>query len=839
MTRVMVFTASLLCLPAFYASAQDAMGTGVSSTVYKAEAVTSSIATPAAPMVGASPSASQAKPTVAVLDFSANNASASDAAMVSELIRTAVVRTGKYSVIEKNNMNMVLAEQAFQRTGCTDETCAVKLGKVLNARKVIVGSYGMLEGNRLINARLVDVETGKIDSSESLRVDKVENVDRAVGDLVAKLTGANAALPAVVAAPATVAPLSLPSTPSVEAPRPAVHPEVVVKATRMGSPLTDLPTNVSVIGRDEIGRSNALTAADVLKSAVGITEVSDRGTRGSDRDLRIRSGGDTASQVLVLLDGQPVNDVSLGSANLGEFPAENIERIEVIRGPSSALWGANALGGVVNIVTREPVKEGASAKVTALGGSFGNQDYRVSADGKADGKRFAFSAARDESRGWRENSGYRCNDFSMNGGWNMAGWGDLGMRLAWYQSAFGLPGQNTTPIGEYDGEKERRAQSPDASMSTVKRYGQIEYSRRIFSDTKATVRTYGSLNEKEYEWPSALTDDLSTDYSGGIGVQMETPRWGVAGADHRQDFFIRKNKTVTPADRVVDERLVNNAVFVQKAVKWSGLNCILGGRYDHNSEFGGQVNPRLAVAYTPVPALKVSGNVGRAFRAPTFEDLYSPYSSWPASAWGLAGDTGGNPGLKPERAWGYDCGMEARLGSALVARITAFRSDVWDMIAWDDVDPNPNYGKWRPSNVGRAFNRGIEVETGHEVIRGLEHGANYTYLESKGKQEGQDRYKTLMYSPRHRAGYRLDYKHKIGLKTGARVNYTHRVRWEDGYGAVHELPGYTVVDVRISQKIALAEVFFAIDNIFERRYQSREGYPLPGRSFTGGMSMTF
>jgi outer membrane receptor for ferrienterochelin and colicin len=263
----------------------------------------------------------------------------------------------------------------------------------------------------------------------------------------------------------------------------------------------------------------------------------------------------------------------------------------------------------------------------------------------------------------------------------------------------------------------------------------------------------------------------------------------------------------------------------------------MGIRFDHNSQFGGQANPRLSVAYKPVSAFKVSGNVGRAFRAPTFEDLYSPSSSWPASMWGPAGDTKGNESLKPERAWGYDCGVEGSLGDSLVAQVTAFRSDVRDLIAWSEVDPDPNYEKWRPVNVGRVFNQGIEAGMNHKLIMGFEHGANYTYLESKGRQVGQAEYKTLMYSPRHRAGYRLDFACDFGLKAGVSANYTHRVRWDDSFGTVHQLPGYTVVDARISQRIGVAEAFFAVDNIFDRRYQSREYYPLPGRSYYGGASV--
>jgi hypothetical protein len=129
------------------------------------------------------------KQTIAVLDFQANNASAGDAAFVSEFVRSAVVKAGVYNVVDKKNMEKILAEQAFQQSGCTSEECAVKLGKILNVNKMVVGIYGNFEGTRILTARLVDVETGKIEKSETAKGFTPTDVDRASEDLVARLFG--------------------------------------------------------------------------------------------------------------------------------------------------------------------------------------------------------------------------------------------------------------------------------------------------------------------------------------------------------------------------------------------------------------------------------------------------------------------------------------------------------------------------------------------------------------------------------------------------------------------------------------------------------------------------
>ncbi len=129
------------------------------------------------------------KPTIAVMDFTANNASSGDASVLSELVREAVINSGEFTVVDKKNMDKLLQEQAFQRTGCTSEECAVKLGKVLNVQKMVVGSYSTLGQTRFLTARLVDVETGKSERSANVKGFEVADADSAAASLVNRLMG--------------------------------------------------------------------------------------------------------------------------------------------------------------------------------------------------------------------------------------------------------------------------------------------------------------------------------------------------------------------------------------------------------------------------------------------------------------------------------------------------------------------------------------------------------------------------------------------------------------------------------------------------------------------------
>jgi len=146
----------------------------------------------AIPSLGATP---DSRETIAVLDFTPSNASASDAVTITGFVRRAMVQIKKYRVVEKKNMDKILAVQAFQQTGCTDSECAVKLGKVLNARKVVVGEYAVMEGMKILTAQLVDVETSEIEQTGVVQGFDLKGATDAASQLVAQLTGAAVAAP--------------------------------------------------------------------------------------------------------------------------------------------------------------------------------------------------------------------------------------------------------------------------------------------------------------------------------------------------------------------------------------------------------------------------------------------------------------------------------------------------------------------------------------------------------------------------------------------------------------------------------------------------------------------
>lgn len=610
---------------------------------------------------------------------------------------------------------------------------------------------------------------------------------------------------------------------------------IVVTATRLPEPLGDLPTNVSVVTKEEIARLNARNVGEAIRDCPSI-DVSKIGTIGAESTVRIRGGGGVAKQTLVMIDGRAVNSISLGMANLSEIPVDNVERVEIVRGPSSALYGPNALGGVVNILTRRALEEKPITDVHISGGSFNTQIYCLNFGMKRDKIEGLLSASRNSSDGWRENSDYLNNNFTCRVGYDFGNVGNFIVDAGYYGDEMGVPGQNFTPLKEYDGEKERKAQSPEAHQRDRKGYGMLKYKNKIKA-VELETKIYGGDNERIYEDPEASTHDLSKEDKRSGEIQLNLPLGITMGGDIHQERFRRTN-WIDQQDEI-KERILKGAVFLQKIFSIGQLTGTLGLRYDHHSVFGGQTNPRLALVYKPLRGLKFSANLGRAFRAPTFEDLYSPLRSWSASLGGPAGDTKGNQELRPESSWGYDLGMQYELGTTLLGKLTLFRSDVDDLIQWAEVDPAPEYEKWRPSNVGKSYNQGIEAEIIQRIFKDLSHSINYTYLESKGKGKGEADYETLMYTPPHRVNYQINYRNKFGSGLSLELGYTHRQQWKDDWELLHELPGYVLLNLHFSQRILGAELFLQAKNLLDKNYLTRESYPLPGRTISTGIRMKF
>jgi outer membrane receptor for ferrienterochelin and colicins len=600
---------------------------------------------------------------------------------------------------------------------------------------------------------------------------------------------------------------------------------IVITPTRGPRMLKDLPTNVSVITREEIAESSAQNVGEVLKNRLGV-EVRRYGTLGAPSYIGLR--GCSAYQTLVMVDGRSINSVSDGIADLSQFPIDNIERIEVVRGPASALYGANALGGVVNIITREAKEDKATFDVNVGLGSFGTQMSRLNFGTEYTNIKAYFTISNNTSGGWRKNSAYDNHNLTGRLAYAAGKVGNFELRGGYHEAKLGLPGLNYK-LDPITWEKivldERYASDPNHNQEDEKEYAVLEYSNRV-ATSKLLLKAYGSSEQRRDRNSDEPRFDLHENITHGAEVQMDTLYGITLGIDIHQDIYRQRNEI--NSETTINEKNLNKSIFLQESLSSEPLTATMGFRYDQHSAYGGQVNPRLSLIYHARESLKLSFNMGRGFRAPTFCDLYQPYTNY------VIYQAQGNPDLKPEKAWAYDLGFEHQLGNLLLSRLTLFRTNIKDLIEWA---MNPSF-IWTPSNVAKAYTQGIEIEFIHQIIPGLSQSLNYTYLHSAGKREGEDKYEIAPYKSHNRVNYRINYTHHSGLSAGLAAEYVSE-QWSGAGKTGDRLPEYLLFNLKIAKKIRSLEVYASLDNIFDKKYQTVFGYPLPGRTIMGGISWKF
>ena len=578
---------------------------------------------------------------------------------------------------------------------------------------------------------------------------------------------------------------------------------VVVTATRTPRHLDQIASSVSVITARQIADSGATSLAEVLQDVAGVSVV-DEGPAGSLASPSIR--GSEPAQVLVLLDGVRLNSPQNGQFNLSDLPVplSEIERIEVLRGPASTLYGSNALGGVIQIITRRPE----AAPLTRLSwreGRFDTRDLGFSTTGRKGPLGYRFSASRRHSDGYRPNSDLSQND--LNGLLRFALPGDMDLEVSAYhlQKKLGVPGSVALPSPQARQQDENTfvGATLKGPVGPVAIRARLSYDRLdnryrdpgayVPSDDRHLAQTRGG--ELQGSW----TGGLETLTVGG-NVYRDTLDSTVVGkiGENRWALFGQSETRLSP--------------------RWS---LLFGLRYDAHENFRNELSPRAGLRVQLTPATTLRASVGRAYRAPSFNDRY-----WPDE-----GFDKGNPDLRPETAWEYELALDQKLGQWGRVSVDGFRRDARDLITWQ---PDAG-GVWIPVNVGKARIWGVESSVVVTPATFVEVGGNYTYLHPQDLTTGD----FLAGKPRHQAGAYLQL-------TPARHT---RLRLDGRYACYYPQPdqrsdSFTTVDVALTRTFEVAgvtdlELTLAVKNLFNQDYEINPGYPMPPREWQLGLAAYF
>ncbi len=611
----------------------------------------------------------------------------------------------------------------------------------------------------------------------------------------------------------------------------AAHAEdadaIIVSANRTPQATSEVAQSVIVITLDDITTRQAVAVTDLLRSVPGIT-VTSNGGLGTSTSVSIR--GADSDQTVALIDGVKLNDPSTpgGGFNFGNLLTGNIERIEVVRGSQSVLWGSQAIGGVVNIVTRAPTEQLAvnvaaeygwrdTARVVGnVSGKFGPVSASVGAGYlRTDG----FSTF-NELRGGKERDGYR--NYGANAKFNVALSDAVSVDLrSWYSD--GKVGIDGFPAPTFSfGDTPEFARTKElvgyAGLNAALLDGRFR-NRIAYTLTDTRRRNIDLTGGAELETFNAKGRNERFEYQGNIALIEAVG--ATFGAETENSSF-RTSSYGSPFSHA--EARINSVYGQLTAKPITGLTLSAGLRNDDHNIFGGKTTFSAGGVFSPNEGgTTLRASYGEGFKTPSLFQLFSEY---------------GNTALVPESSQGWDVGVTQRLldGKIEVAA-TWFHRDSHNLIAFISCTrPLTGICIGRASgtydNVAKARAQGLEFALTLKPVEALRVQANYGYVEATNVATDLD----LARRPRHSVNTSLDYDWAFGLKTGATV--THVGSSFDNASNTRKLSGYVLVDLRAAFPVTRnIELYGRIENLFNEQYETSFRYGTPRRAAYAGVRL--
>jgi len=572
-----------------------------------------------------------------------------------------------------------------------------------------------------------------------------------------------------------------------------------ITLTRRKANLKRIPSNTTIITADQIKESGAITLAEVLEKATGV-DTSGGGSLGSFTTVRMR-GVPNSSQVLLVIDDQIAGGVSANqNIDMGQFSVKNIERIEIVRGGSSVLYGANTTGGVIHIITKKQGKDAVSA---SLGGEVGshatNSEYGEFGfrQGKMDGY---VQYDQYNSKGYQQNSESEHKQASANFGFSFSNGSRISLQVSQLDHDAGSPTGTAVPVSQWDGRRERLSADLTESNEKERTDGRLNIFLPVLNGGQIKSTFYGSDTQLENLNSSSGSGNFRQDiHILGNDTRFIGTEGTTIGATYNRDEFRSTFVGIPPA-------ITDVGVYAQQEFNGDKFEFIPALRYDYHSNSGIQVNPRLTMLYIPSEIWTLSANVARSFRAPSFNDLYSDFGTFVA-----------NRSLKPETAWTYDLGQTFFLPDQGVIKMTGFYTLMQDRIAGVDTDGNALNGNETNDNISKAELMGAEFEFNFKT-GAMTHQGNYTYQRGQGARNSTTS-KFLLFSllPQHLANY----TNKIKLPS--KLTLLNSIRFQgpqySGVGRTGlKFDPFTVWNIRLTKSVSSFEVFVGIDNVYNKKY---------------------
>ena len=576
---------------------------------------------------------------------------------------------------------------------------------------------------------------------------------------------------------------------SLFAQTPRISDRIIVTASELPETIESTPASVTVITRKDIDERAARDVADVLREVPGLS-VSRTGSLGKTTSVFIR--GASSKQTLVLWNGLEINDPYFSGYNWGQFSTLGVQRIEIVRGPFSSLYGADAVGGVVNIIT---TGDSDHVDVDLAGGGRGLFNGVASVAQKTGAIALDLAVEHRQDDGFARNDDDRQN--SLFGSLSFAPSRSFSLGLAGRAASYdlGVP-RNTnatatayvpTPHHRENGKEWQLALPVTAEIGSVHTELRLSHSHRDDHNEDPDVQSFGTTvsTRRNVHLTARHTTIIGT-LVGGIEAEKSEAR--------NADSF---GLDITTHHRS------STAFFLEDRFSSGPFQLSAGVRYDHYATFGSQTSPRLGIAWTRA-GHKLRAALGEAFRAPQIGELYLPFF--------------GNPDLHAERSRSAEVGYDRFFDRDASISITAFRSTFRDLIIYD-LAAN------RFSNVGQARSSGVEIAVADR--RGpWSASLSYTYLRATEEPSGEP----LPRRPRHSGSLAVGYEAEAGSATLviARVGSRPDINDLFPFGTLTN-SAYTVADLTLRWNRGALAPYAKIENLTNSRYQEVLGYPSPSR----------
>jgi outer membrane receptor for ferrienterochelin and colicins len=552
---------------------------------------------------------------------------------------------------------------------------------------------------------------------------------------------------------------------------------LVVTASRRLQRLADVPVTTERITREEIEQTGASDLASALVERTGIQLEG-----GEPAGAGVMLEGFGSERVLVLLDGQPLVGRISGQFDLSRIPASIVERVEVVKGPQSSLYGSEAMGGVVNIITRKPERGawGAGADLTA--GTQGRADVDASLRGSASAVAYTVQGGRRTTQltpGQAEETG------ALSERW------DGSTRLSWSPR----PSLEVGASGLLLSERQRWQSGPLYYFAD-----NIQRSARLEATWTVPASRLGAtlyLTDFDHLSRQALAPQ-PVDGSGDHEIQRLVEGellYNLARGGQALDLGIEAKRESTASDRVQgrDRTIHSLEPFAQATWKVGKASMVPGVRFAWSEQWGTHWTPRLAALYRPIPALGLRASVGRGYRAPAFKELYLDFLNTGA---GFSYTVRGNPDLTPESSTNLTASAEWARGPVYL-RAQGFYNRFDDFIETRLVGDSSGVSVYTYGNIARGFTQGAELEGGF-VHGGFRAEAGYSHTRARDAEADQP---LLGLSP---STARLAFENPLwlGLRGALTGLYTGRTPVTvTEAGAVAERGGFLRLDLRLARPI--------------------------------------